>query len=284
MSFTSKELKVLRNIIGAVETGGQVYGEGDYADFTPAYANSYSEHGITIGRYQYYATEAKELLFRILRTYPEEFRKLDTAEIESDLKVRNWAYYKIAKGSEKAKCIQRIISSDVGKKVQDELVDEEMQSYAKQIERIGVTDHQAQAMCCNFTHQGGLSATKRIIAKTKEPYNLDNLYNASKTDTGNQVGAYKSRQKFVYNALKKYWPMDGAKYDSKLLGDMKVTNAESLYFRKDAGKTNDVVGVLNGGTIVKCDGYYKVVDGTKWYSIIYGVKCGYASSKYLTKV
>ncbi len=43
---------------------------------------------------------------------------------------------------------------------------------------------------------------KRIIAKTATPYTLDNLYAASKTDTGGQVGTYTSRQKFVYDNLK----------------------------------------------------------------------------------
>ena len=48
-------------------------------------------------------------------------------------------------------------------------------------------------MCANYVHHGGLGAMTRILAKTPKPYTLDNLYNASKTDTGNQVGAYRSR-------------------------------------------------------------------------------------------
>ena len=44
----------------------------------------------------------------------------------------------------------------------------------------------------------------RVLAKTKQPYTLDNLYAACQTDTGNQVGTYKSRQKMVYESLKKY--------------------------------------------------------------------------------
>ena len=49
-------------------------------------------------------------------------------------------------------------------------------------------------------------AVARILAKTKKPYTLDNLYAACQTDTGNQVGAYKRRQRFVYNTLKTYFP------------------------------------------------------------------------------
>lgn len=54
----------------------------------------------------------------------------------------------------------------------------------------------------NFRHQGGLSAVKRVLGKTEKPYTLNHIYSACCTDTGNQVGAYKSRQKFVYTTLK----------------------------------------------------------------------------------
>ena len=47
--MTDHEKLVMRNIIYAVETGGQVYGQKDYADFTEAYTNSSAEHAITIG-------------------------------------------------------------------------------------------------------------------------------------------------------------------------------------------------------------------------------------------
>ena len=43
---------------------------------------------------------------------------------------------------------------------------------------------------------------KRVLGKTEKPYTLNHIYSACCTDTGNQVGAYKSRQKFVYTTLK----------------------------------------------------------------------------------
>ena len=67
-----------------------------------------------------------------------------------------------------------------------------------------MTEVDALFMCANFIHQGGNSACKRIIGKTKKPYTLDHLYEASKTDTGNQVGAYHSRQDKMYGWIKKY--------------------------------------------------------------------------------
>ena len=205
MALTKAELSVLRNIISGAETGGQVYGGGRYDDFTPAYANSKNEHAITIGKYQHYGQEALQLMKRIKAADPDLFKELDTANIAKDMYGGTWSHYKVTKNSAKAKCIQKIISSAVGVKCQDEMMDEQMRKYAEIIEKKGVTDHQAICMAINWYHQAQASVD-RILKKTKKPYTLDHLYEACKTDTGNQVGAYKSRQRFVYNCLKKYWP------------------------------------------------------------------------------
>lgn len=202
--LTATQKEVIRKIIYAVETGGQVYGNVRYDDFTEAYANSSIEYAITIGGGAWYATEAQRLLKLIRTKNPTVFKKLDTAGIGIDLDTKNWATYKVQKGSDKAKCIQKIIGSTTGIKCQDLLIDEQMQAYVDEVSTLGVTDIQALLMCANFRHQGGLSAVKRILAKTQKPYTLNNVYKACQSDTGNQVGAYKLRQKMVYESLKKY--------------------------------------------------------------------------------
>lgn len=202
--LTATQKEVIRKIIYAVETGGQVYGNVRYDDFTEAYANSSIEHAITIGGGAWYATEAQRLLKLIRTKNPTVFKKLDTAGIGIDLDTKNWTTYKVKKASDKAKCIQKIIGSATGIKCQDLLIDEQMQAYVDEVSTLGVTDIQALLMCANFRHQGGLSAVKRILAKTQKPYTLNNVYKACQSDTGNQVGAYKLRQKMVYESLKKY--------------------------------------------------------------------------------
>ena len=59
-------------------------------------------------------------------------------------------------------------------------------------------------MFINIRHQGGYGAVTRVLAKTKRPVNLDNILAALRTDTGNQVGAYRTRQNKVYTWLNKY--------------------------------------------------------------------------------
>lgn len=204
--MTTEQKNVLRKIIYAVETGGQVYGQQDYSDFTEAYENNSDEHAITIGAGAWYATEAKTLLERIYDADPEQWEKIDKVRLLEQVQTANWECFNISRVSQLADTIVALISSDLGVKCQDNIMDEQLATYADEALKQGVTDARAQAMCVNFRHQGGQGAVTRILAKTQKPYTLDNLYVACQTDTRNQVGAYKSRQRFVYNALKKYFP------------------------------------------------------------------------------
>jgi hypothetical protein len=197
-------MTAFRKIMYAVETGGQVYGQADYTDFTEAYTNTPEEHAITIGAGQWYGPEAKTLLNLIRSTDPALFASLDTEGIANDLDTANWSSYQISKTSAKAKCIKAIISTDVGKKCQDQLMDEQLVKYLTEAESLGITDLRTKMMCANIRHLGGLSALKRVLAKTEQPYSLDTIMTAMESDTGNQVGTFKSRHKFVYNNLLKY--------------------------------------------------------------------------------
>ena len=75
-------IAVLRKILYAVESGGQVYGCQNYAAFIGAGANCSNEKAITIGAGQWYAGEAKKLLQKIQRADPAQFKKSDTQGIE----------------------------------------------------------------------------------------------------------------------------------------------------------------------------------------------------------
>lgn len=203
--MTDKQKIVLRKIIYAVETGGHVYGKQDYSDFTEAYENNSDEHAITIGAGAWYGTEAKTLLERIYDADPEQWEKIDKVRLLEQVQTANWECFNISRVSQLADTIVALISSKIGVKCQDGLMDEQLATYVDEAIKMGVTDARAQAMCVNFRHQGGQGAVTRILAKTQKPYALDNLYAACQTDTGNQVGAYKDRQRFVYNALKTYF-------------------------------------------------------------------------------
>ena len=206
MALTEKQKEIIRNILYAVETGGHVYGDKDYDCFIESGTNTANETAITIGAGQFHGSNAKRLLNRIREADPELFKSLDNAGIGRDLDNSNWDTYKLSKGSSKARCIQKIIDTEVGHRIQDEVMDEDIAGYMKDAENIGVTSISSQAMCANFTHHGGFGATKRIVSRAKERYGsteLDYIYKSCQADNvPNQVGTYKDRQNFVYTNLK----------------------------------------------------------------------------------
>ena len=204
-----QNITVLRKILYAVESGDQVYGKQDYSCFAGVGANCSNEKAITIGAGQWYAGEAKELLYRIQRANPKLFKDMDNAGMESDLLMKNWDTYAVTAESAKGKCIVDIISTDLGKKCQDQYMEDQIQAYIPIIEKAyGTMPDTAMMECINILHQGGFDALKRILSKTPEPYTADKIYVTLCRDpadpTPNQVGDYTDRQKAVINMIHTY--------------------------------------------------------------------------------
>lgn len=204
-----QNITVLRKILYAVESGDQVYGKQDYSCFAGAGANCSNEKAITIGAGQWYADEAKELLYRIQRGNPKLFKDMDTENLEADLLKKNWATYAVSKDSAKGRLIISIISMELGKKCQDQYMEDQIAAYAKSIEKTyGSMPDTAMMECINILHQGGFDALKRILSKTPELYTADKIYATLCRDpadpTPNQVGDYTDRQKAVINMIHTY--------------------------------------------------------------------------------
>ena len=202
-------IEVLRKILYAVESGNQIYGEQDYSAFSEAGENCDNEKAITIGAGQWYADEAKELLYRIQRGNPKLFKDMDNENLEDDLLKKSWTTYAVSKDSTKGKLIIDIITTDLGKKCQDQYMEDQIQTYAKSIEKTyGTMPDSAMMECVNIGHQGGDSALKRILAKTAKPYTADKIYTALRLDledpVPNQVGDYTDRQKAVIDMIHEY--------------------------------------------------------------------------------
>lgn len=207
--MNKQNITVLRKILYAVESGDQTYGKQDYSAFAGVGANCDNEKAITIGAGQWYAGEAKELLYRIQRGNPKLFKDMDTVGLEADLLLKSWATYGVSAGSAKGKCIINIISTAHGKKCQDEYMEDQIQTYAQSITKTyGTMPDSAMMECINILHQGGDAALKRILSKIAKPYTADKIYSALCEDpadpTPNQVGDYTDRQKAVINMIHTY--------------------------------------------------------------------------------
>lgn len=108
-----------------------------------------------------------------------------------------------------------IITSAVGIKCQDALMETQIKTYAASIEKkYGSLSDDAMMECINIIHQGGSGALTRILAKTQKPYTAKTIYAALCTDpadksNNNQVGDYEDRQKVVYSFITKYCNKEG---------------------------------------------------------------------------
>lgn len=208
--MNDKNMAVLTNIIGAVESGGQIYGNRRYDAYAGPYTNSSKEVTCTLGWAQNYGNEGRKLCQMILKKDPAAFRKADTAGIESKLSV-DWVAAKWNPTTRQKNALIAIITTDAGKECQDALFAELMKKYIKSAEEYGVTSVPAQMMWCEIEHLGGLSPTKRIFNRAAKPYTPDSIFVSLKKDqndtsNNNQVGdkKFQSRHECCVKWIKQY--------------------------------------------------------------------------------
>lgn len=191
--MNKKDMEVLINVISAVESGGQVYGQRDYAAYADPYKNSPEEHTVTLGWAQNYGYNAKELVKRIFENNPAAFRKLDSAGIE-DMLRKDWVALRWAPSYAQRLALIRIIDSPVGHTCQDALFAEQIQASIDDCERDYSADPKTVIMYCEIRHLGGKPAADRILSRCKA-YDLDSIMASLVADQRdpkqNQVGDQK---------------------------------------------------------------------------------------------
>ena len=203
-------LAILTNIIGAVESGGQVYGKRNYAAYAGKNQNSSNEKTCTLGWAQNYGNEGRTLCKMILEKDPAAFRKADTAGIEKKLSA-DWEKTGWNPSAAEKKSLIAIITTSAGKECQDELFKELMAAYIKSAEVFGVTDVKAQMMWCEIEHLGGLKPVQRIFKRATKPYTPETIYaslllDQKDTSNNNQVGdkKYQSRHQCCVKWINQY--------------------------------------------------------------------------------
>lgn len=208
--MNKEQLDILTNIIGAVESGGQIYGKRRYEAYAGAYTNSPNEVTCTLGWAQNYGANACKLVQSIFDADTAAFRKADTAGIEKRLQ-QDWVATRWNPSVKEKAALIAIITTPVGKKCQDELFQEAAKKYIAQAEAFGVTDVAAQMMWCEIQHLGGLKPTQRIFTRAAKPYTPDSIFaslmeDQSDNSNSNQVGdkIYQSRHECCVRWIKQY--------------------------------------------------------------------------------
>jgi peptidoglycan hydrolase-like protein with peptidoglycan-binding domain len=209
-------MHVLTNMISGVESYHQTYSdERNWSSFAEAYNCTSSEVSITLGWAQNFGDEGRKLLQMIHDEYPSDFAENDTAGIAGDLN-RSWTsypYYQPSRTSAKGKAIVAIISSEGGKKCQDELFAQLMNKYLSEAVAFGVSKSDPVGLCfwCEIEHLGGLNAVKRIFKKLQGTFSADNILTILREDqwdstSDHQVGdeIFWTRHQCIYNWCKQY--------------------------------------------------------------------------------
>ncbi len=211
---TNAQAAVWLNVLGAVESGGMVYGHRDYACFANPGENSPNEASCTGGAYQEYGESLRELLIEIRRQYPVSFNARDKAGIATDIK-RSWEYspYTATYGSSKGQSIRAIISCNAGAFVQDLRACELLDEYIDDIKTLGVTNLRSAMLMAECEHLGGFGAVKRVVNRASNRNSMNSLLVSLFKDQNDysssyQIGdsIYRNRHNSIANWLKQYIP------------------------------------------------------------------------------
>lgn len=233
------QMDIMFNIVGALETGGQVYGQRDYANFINIEAGA--EQTATLGWSSFYGVHGRDYLRQFRSENPDLFAKLDTANVASALDISWEESHWEASPAQKAAIVE-MLTTEEGKKLQDTLTAQRIAG--EWAEATAWTDNmQAVAWYTNIAELAGSGTAQFVfdIAAQTGDFSLDNLYNITMSRNGSSaaIGAPMYHRR---HALYKEWIEEHFSKDEKVdLSNIKVTGAGLI----SAGKSSSRAGGAN---------------------------------------
>ena len=200
---TKEDYKILANIIGAIESGDQIYGNLNYGSYDPPYNNTPGEHTITIGWPQCYGPEAQELLKAIFNRDRAAFRKIDKA-LPSNKRIENYIYRDITAmrwnpSSKQKRVIIKLLKSKAGRECQDAQFRNYMKAFVHDCKARYTRNAWAVVMYCQIRHLGGANGANRIFDACGGDYSLKNIMSVLKRDQYNSRSNYQVGDKIFWN-------------------------------------------------------------------------------------
>ena len=212
---TAEDYKILGNIIGAIESGDQIYANLNYGAYDPPYKNSPNEHTITLGWPQCYGPEAQELLKNIYKKDKKSFNKIDKV-LPKGQRIVNYINRDITSmrwnpNSKQRKVIIKLLKSKAGKACQDAQFKKYMKEFVNDCLSSYTRNAWAVVMYCQIRHLGGKNAATRIFSRCGGDYSLNKIMSVLKQDqydgrSNYQVGdrIFWSRHECVCTFLETY--------------------------------------------------------------------------------
>ena len=199
---TKADYKILGNILGAIESGDQIYGNLKYDSYDPPYKNTPNEHTITIGWPQCYGPEAQELLRAIFNKNKKAFRKIDAA-LPAGKRIENYLNRDITAmhwrpSSKQKRVIVKLLTSPAGKACQDAQFRNYMKSFVRDCTSTYTRNAWAVVMYCEIRHLGGKNGATRIFNACGGDYSLKRIMSVLKRDQANGRSNYQVGDKIFW--------------------------------------------------------------------------------------
>lgn len=171
-------IEVLGKIFTAVESGGQVYGQGAWDDVTLPHFGV--EKTLTLGAYQFGggSNEGRDLLKLIREKYPDKFKLYDNCGLAKTLDI-DWLSTGFVGTDEQRKVIAKLISTDFGIECQTLMYGSvQLPKYLKHAYDFGVPEDNIPAlmMWAEIDHLGGSEALRGFLSVAARIYPLTTFY------------------------------------------------------------------------------------------------------------
>lgn len=192
------QMDIMLNMLGAMETGGQIYGQRDYGNVINAEAGG--EVASTIGWSSLYANNAKNFLIRFREENRDKFTELDKGGIIAPLLEKDWIAERVELNTDQTSVVKDILLSNEGKKLQDKIAAERVVKHWNYCANTYTTNLRAVFWYTQLAELGGgdyaSSPVDAVFQACDGDYSTENiLKQLKKRNQGSQIGAslYNSR-------------------------------------------------------------------------------------------
>ena len=222
------QMDKMLNMLGALETGGQVYGQRDYSNFINA--ELAAEVTATLGWSSFYGEHGRQWLERFKNENPDLFNQLDEGGQVAPVIGLNWEASRWNANATQRASIVNMLTTDQGKKLQDQMTAERISEHWKYAASKYTDNMRAIAWYTNIAELAGQSTAEWLFETANGDYSLDNLYNITMSRTGYAAignAMYERR-----HALYKQWIEEHFGADEKVdLNNISVTGAGAINSR-----------------------------------------------------
>lgn len=189
--MTASEQKIVKRACEIIFSN-----EGNYGS-----VNKNDNGALSIGKVQWHAGRALSLMRDIVAKDEAAATSILGITMVNEIKNKNTDWSKRTVSAGEAGRLTQILTTTIGKKLQDELAETDIYSYVKVGKSYGLTDEDALIYFCDGVNQyGTYSKLWKTIATTalQNGGTLDAIYKATTANTSN----YLTRRKKVYDILK----------------------------------------------------------------------------------